>query len=807
MNTPSGNEMIRKFVRDQLSLWPLAAGNFRDLKHCESRDALIGGLKVKLQHNPARVISSAAKLDAASIKARRCFLCEANRPPQQKFLNFSGRKGREYHILLNPYPIFPSHLVIARKDHTPQSIWHHFVDMLDLTHHYTDYTFFYNGPHSGASAPDHFHFQACPRALMPLEKDIDRLLGSLVSLPSDGGVPNGEETAQIPASLSGDLEYISSIQEAQLFHYKHFARGVFALRSRTSKSMAKLFYRLLDCAPVPKGQTEPLFNLIAWYAPTGASARRPKGYTHGLAEFEYRAIVVLRSCHRSHHYFSEGEDHLTMSPGCADMGGMFIVPSAEDYAKISEGLLSEMLSEVTVSEETQKEVIWRMTRTQPRVSVGLLSAEEISFEMLSDGAGTQTVRYRDGRIEYNGALYDELYFEAATMSTLFAEPTFVLKDMVIGKEFHWQRQLTRKFAGALKFIVEGERVTAVNVIGIEDYLLSVISSEMKASSPLELLKAHAVISRSWLLSRPSMREIATSPSAPPGDERIAPPCNDEFPMSDSHPFRHSERSEKSESRPPIIIRRWFDHEEHTLYDVCADDHCQRYQGLTEEIGESAREAIDKTWGQVLTYDGTICDTRFSKCCGGHTEKFSTAWQDEDFPYLPSLPDTPSQSPDARPFCQEATPEFLSTILNGYDLETKDFYQWEEAYSVDELSELISRKSGYDIGRPKALVPEERGEGGRIVRLRIEGTRQSLVVGKELMIRRLLSETHLKSSAFEIHWQDGDSRIVLHGKGWGHGVGLCQIGAAVMASKGYSYREILEHYYPKAALEVKTQSYE
>ena len=644
--------------------------------------------------------------------------------------------------------------------------------MADLAHHYIGTTVFYNGPRCGASAPDHMHFQACPRGILPLEKDIDRQLDV-----------RGE-----------DLTYLTSVKEAELFHYTKFTRGVFVLRARTSKSLAKLFYRLLDCIPTPEGESEPMFNLLMWYKSL-SGGRRPAGNTHGLAAFEYRAIVILRGSHRSHHYFDEGPDHLTMSPGSADMAGLFIVPDEADYAKLDSRLLTEMLSEVSVSEAVEKDVIWRLTRSQQTLQVGILSGDEIVFEIISDGAGPQTVRYQEGKISYNGALYDELFFEASTPSTLFAEPTFILHDVLIGVDFHWQRRQQQQFAGSLKFIVEKNQVVAVNVVGIEDYLLSVISSEMKATAGEEFLKAHAVISRSWVLAQIRRRQ---TPHPPVSFEQLNNVPALVTLLENQHSAEAPAKAAPGEEAvPTTVIERWFDHSDHKRFDVCADDHCQRYQGLTMAVGKTVRRAIDQTWGQVLTYDGALCDARFSKCCGGMTERFDTCWEERDEPYLPALPDTPGHG-DGDPFCHTDDPVVLGQVLNDYDLETKDFYAWDVTYGVAELSALITQRSGHDIGTLLALEPLETGPSGRIRNLKIVGTKEILVVGKELMIRRFLSESHLKSSAFTADFTP-DGKVVLHGRGWGHGVGLCQIGAAVMGSRGYTYDQILAHYYPGAVL--------
>ena len=708
---------IRKFIKDQLSVWPLAAANFRSLKNAEYKYMEVGGLQVVLQMNPCRITSSTAEIDEASIAARPCFLCPANRPKEQFHVKYEGKKHRSYNIQVNPYPIFKDHLVVARDQHIPQSIWHHFPDMLLFTKMYQDFTVFYNGPVSGASAPDHLHFQACPNGILPLELAADKALDS----------------------AENELE---SVQDARLYKFNGFTRGVYILKATTQKSMAKLFYRLLECSPRMEGESEPRFNLYSWYK-----------------NGEFRTAVVLRSNLRSHHYYSDDpEEHLTMSPGAADMAGYFIVPREEDFRKINAAQLRQMVDEVSVSEEDDALVVWRLTRTQPKIDVGIMAAKEICFEIISDGAGPQRVNWADGKINYNGSLYDELTFEAVTRSTLFSEPTFILRDMPIGIGFHWEQKITRRFAGRLRFIVEGDKIRAVNRIGLEDYLLSVISSEMHADAPLEFLKAHAIISRSWVMSN-----------------------------------LHS----------------------HENFDVCADDHCQRYQGLDGAVGQNVRDAVDRTWGSVLTYRGELCDARYSKCCGGVTELYSTCWEDRDLPYLQAVPDVPEEG--GRAFCDTDDEEILHKVLNDYDLQTHDFFKWTARYSREELSSLISdamsagetacgafSRTGLrsnaeqavppaGIGQVQAMKPLKRGPSGRISELEVIGDKGRIVLGKELAIRRALSDSCLKSSAFDIEWK-GDE-CILHGRGWGHGVGMCQIGAAVMASRGYGHAQILQHYYP------------
>ena len=772
MGTSSKNEMsterIHKFVGDQLSRWPLACDNFRALKNVRLGSLNVGGLTVTLQYNPARMISSAAKLNKEDIAKRRCFLCRENRPPEQMMIKCEGRKGKKYHILLNPYPIFPDHLVIASDRHTDQTILHRYVDMLDLARKYDGLTFFYNGPRSGASAPDHHHFQAAPNGLLPLVNDVDESL---------------RDSADMNKGSDPVLNELVSLSDANLYHYRRFTTGIYVIRSQTSKSAAKLFYRLLDCADIPQGDSEPLFNLFSYWTGT-----------------EFRSVVIFRSRHRSHHYFSEGPDHLTMSPGCADMGGVFIVPVEEEFNKLDSALLSEMVAEVSVTEEDQARINRRLTRTQPKLEVGIMSAREIEFEILSDGAGVRKAVLKEGKIEYDGALYDELYFEAQNPSTMFAEASFVLHDVTIGVNFHWERKESQSFAGSLKIIVTKDKLTAVNVVGVEDYLLSVISSEMSASASEEFLKAHAVISRSWVMAQIASARAKKKPVVPAGVHDL-PSL-----MTDLDSRRNDTGSSDGES---VEYVKWYDHEDHDRFDVCADDHCQRYQGLTRATGDTVRRVIDQTWGQVLRYEGELCDARFSKCCGGTMEVFSSCWADEDKPYLLPLRDTPGHSEDGECFCNTEDKTILSQVLNNYDQETVDFYRWKTEYDREELSELIARRSGHEIGTLKSLIPEEYGPSGRIVRLRIDGSSMTMIIGKELEIRRLLSESHLKSSAFDVKYLNSEGELVasssdwtslrLEGSGWGHGVGLCQIGAAVMASKGYGYKDILQHYYPNTLL--------
>ena len=345
------------------------------------------------------------------------------------------------------------------------------------------------------------------------------------------------------------------------------------------------------------------------------------------------------------------------------------------------------------------------------------------------------------------------------------DATFTLKEVTIGIGFHWERKEEQTFCGALLLKEEDGQVRAINVVPVETYLTSVISSEMSANASLELLKAHAVISRSWLLKMMDGGQWTTL-----------------------NPQPSTLNSQLSTLNCEGSIIRWYDSEEHVGFDVCADDHCQRYQGITRQSNPNVVKAIEATCGQVLTYEGKVCDTRFSKCCGGMTEVFESCWQPVHHPYLAAKAD---------PYCNTRDRRILSQVLNNYDQETVDFYRWTVSYTTDELSELVRRKSGIDFGRILDLVPIDRGASGRIITMKIVGEKRTLTVGKELEIRKWLSESHLYSSAFEV--EKTENGFILHGKGWGHGVGLCQIGAAVMGAKGYNYREILMHYFVDAEI--------
>lgn len=433
-------------------------------------------------------------------------------------------------------------------------------------------------------------------------------------------------------------------------------------------------------------------------------------------------------------------------------------------------------------------------KKEPIVSVGIVSASKLCFSLnvpyavcSLERCGKQVVELSEGRILWENNFYDELLFEPND-----TQSSFTLEDVTIGVNFHWERKEAQTFLGKLRFIVENNNICAINELSVETYLISVISSEMRATSSLELLKAHAVISRSWLLAQMEQRKAENNnavkqPSLFKTDEEIV---------------------------------RWYDREDHKHFDVCADDHCQRYQGITKAANKHVVEAIKQTAGEILTSRGEICDARYSKCCGGAVEEFQYCWENIKKPYLQALPDTMPDttslpnltneavarqwilsSPNA--FCNTTDQKVLSQVLNDFDQETTDFYRWIQIYSQAEVKQLLEEKLAMQFGDIIDLIPMERGKSGRIYRLKIIGTQRTLIIGKELEIRRALSKSHLYSSAFvveKVDIKDGVPQLfVIKGAGWGHGVGLCQIGAAMMGVQGYRYDEILLHYYKSAEI--------
>ena len=438
----------------------------------------------------------------------------------------------------------------------------------------------------------------------------------------------------------------------------------------------------------------------------------------------------------------------------------------------------------------------------PTIHVGIMSAKSIEFQL--NGIFRQSVDKETGNINGKATVSDDSTFvlrlgdqEQTFHDLVLFEPEneeeacFELHHVIIGVQFHWEREETQRFKGKLKIYIENGMLTAVNILTVEDYLLSVVSSEMNATSSLEFLKAHAVISRSWLLA-----QIAKSKQL-------------------------KDASYKTLIRNEDGYIRWYDREDHFRFDVCADDHCQRYQGVVKQSAPQVYEALKATSGKVLMYDGAICDARFYKCCGGITEKFENVWEPVVHPYLTKVIDHNDilegystdltieenarkwilGSPPA--YCNTHDQEVLSQVLNDYDQETQDFYRWQITLTQTEIKDLLFRKIGVNVGDVLDLIPVERGVSGRIIRLKIVGSHQTIVIGKELEIRKALSESHLYSSAFIVEkvyeLPDKPEKFILKGAGWGHGVGLCQIGAAIMGAQEYPYQKILTHYFPNSEL--------
>lgn len=662
-------DAIDRLVEDQLRDWEEVRLRTMSLRDVKIKDVTVDGIPWRVQFNPARVVSTGAKVDKASIAARPCFLCRDNRPQCQHIHQWG-----DYEILVNPFPIFPGHLTIASCHHEPQSVNGHVGDMLRLACDLEGYTVFYNGPQCGASAPDHLHFQAVPSKCMPLDRRYPFKRHYFI----DSQERVGEALSELLDSLS--------------------AYG--------DEPMVNIALRAVDSSTI-------------------------------------EAVVVPRRAHRPQCY-----DTVKVSPGAVDVFGTLITVSEADFDAVDSSLAAAIFNDVAFASH------------ELSVNVGIMSAPEIQYEL-------------HGPFEADD--------EGAEFRPLSSDSYFTLKDVTIGVDFHWQRKEDQSFLGKLKLKKSGDLTLALNIVPVEDYLTSVISSEMSADASLELLKAHAVISRSWVLAQIRHKASASG---------------------------HVDMLDTPEERV-----KWYDHDDHVDFDVCADDHCQRYQGITRASRAQVRSAILSTWGEVLMHGDELCDARFSKCCGGAFEEFQYCWEPRRHDYLVAardavdgapLPDLTVEAnarewilgrPDA--FCADVDDSILAQVLNNYDRETVDFYRWTVDYDVDELSAIVRERSGIDFGEIRDLVPLARGTSGRIYRLKIVGSKRTMIVGKELEIRKWLSRSHLYSSAFVVERTLHGFR--LHGAGWGHGVGLCQIGAAVMGERGFNYRQILSHYFKDAEI--------
>ena len=723
---------LLRFFNRQLEKWDDARRRYHDLRNVKTRELVVGASSFHVQWNPARMVSTGASIDKKTLAERPCFLCEQNRPKEQ----FKKSIDSQYDLLVNPYPILPIHFTIPNVKHVPQLIREAYGEIHKLLEEYPELMVFYNGPKCGASAPDHAHFQAGTSGTLPLQKSWKRLSHHLTKI----------------VSLNDD-EDISLIEE--------YPCPAMLIRSRSQYGDEQLFRRLYEAMPLRADEVEPMMNIVSW-----------------RYRDEYLSVVFLRSRHRPDCYYAEGDEQYIISPGALDMAGLFITPRQEDFERLTPERALSILAEVSLDKEELAQLIDRLktanTQTlnsplstlnskEPNVSVGIVTADKITFTLnqpyVAKGeviTGPQTVEFSEGGILWRGTQYRNLTFRPQA-----DDASFELQDVTIGVNFHWERQQAQTFEGTLRIVVEADKIVAINELPVERYLASVISSEMSATASPEFLKAHAVISRSWLLAQIEKRRQHENGA-------------DNF-------FSFIKKDDE--------FIRWYDRDDHTIFDVCADDHCQRYQGIVHARNSHVEEAISQTRGQILTYDGEICDARFHKCCGGDTEEFQYCWEDTPKPYLVSVHD---------PWCNTSDKQILSQVLNDYDQETPDFYHWTVEYTQEQLSELVNRKLKDDFGLITDLIPLERGKSGRIWKLKIVGTKKTFTIGKELEIRRALSESHLLSSAFEVE-REGD-RFILHGKGWGHGVGLCQIGAAVMGEQGKTYDEILLFYYRNAKIQ-------
>lgn len=765
---------ISRFFNRQLEKWDDARHRFRDLKHVETKKL---SEEVRLQFNPARIVSTGAKIDKKTLGERPCFLCDKNRPKEQ----MSQQIDERFHLLVNPFPILPVHFTIPARKHQPQAIYKNYGEMHRFLSLHSELMVFYNGPKCGASAPDHLHFQAGTSGILPLQANWQRLSRNLTDI-------------------------ISLNDEEKIAVVRDFIVPAFVIISKSEESDETLFHRLYKSMPMRGDETEPMMNIIAWR----------KGD-------EYISVVIPREKHRPEAYFAEGDAQVMVSPGALDMSGLIITPREEDFHKLTEESATTILQECGISTEKMNSIVTKLKTSkeaetgaetatlynngkQPNVTVGIVSGQKIHFSLnkpyLAKGEtvmGEQVVEFSEGGVLWNGNQYSKLTFHPQS-----ADASFSLSDVTIGVNFHWERKETQTFLGTLRFVVEADKICAINELPVEKYLESVISSEMSATSSLELLKAHAVISRSWLLAQmKKRREVAAS-----GNNFFS------FVKKDD------------------MLIRWYDREDHTIFDVCADDHCQRYQGITKETSPHVAEAIRQTLGQVLLDGEDICDARFSKCCGGETEEFQYCWEDTPKSYLTAVRDlvlgvkNEEQEDSSRftlhsslqdeataerwirsnppAFCNTTDKKILSQVLNDYDQETADFYRWKVTYSQEKLQQLFEEKLKMNFGAILDMKAVERGKSGRISKLQIIGTEKTFTIGKELEIRRALSDTHLYSSAFVVDKYDKDEqgvpqRFEIIGAGWGHGVGLCQIGAAVMGEQGYAYNDILLHYYQGAEI--------
>lgn len=663
---------LERFFNEQLCSWPDCHERYDQLKSALRKTIVINGREYTLVFNPARIKSATAKVDGGKV-VRPCFLCESARPIEQKALHIVTEPLKhDYEILVNPFPIVDRHFTIVCSQHTRQDLNGRMWDMAFLADLMPEYLIFFNGACSGASAPDHLHFQAVPKSLVPLT--------------------SWSKEAMIEVGVTENMPKISDSDNK---------------------------------------------NIITW--------------TDGDKSFWY---VVNRRQHRPWQYSAEGNDNCLISPASLEFCGIVPLAREEDFEKMDSALFEDILNQCESRE--------------PLIKVGIVDDKQLFFSA-EERVHAMTYIEEDKILDVLDYSTNRSEKKEINEYWTHVQP-FTLEGVTIGKQFHWEQQETQVFNGSLHVIAKEGELHAINIVPVEEYLKSVISSEMSATNNLELLKTHAIISRSWVLRQLQLKKCY---------------LNLNNVLEENIQFVGID--------PNDIVIKWWDHDDHKLYDVCADDHCQRYQGITRQVSPLVNQAIEETRGEVLLdINGHICDARFSKCCGGKSETFDTCWQNQDYHYLQPVEDE---------YCNTDDAEVLKLVLNDYDQKTTDFYRWTVKYSQQEISALFEQKTELHVGEIQELVPIKRGASGRIEYLKVIGSNRTVVIGKELMIRKAFSESHLYSSAFDISISEveGQRIFVLEGKGWGHGVGLCQIGAACMSVKGFDYKQILDHYFTGSKL--------
>ncbi|HOT00480.1 MAG TPA: DUF4922 domain-containing protein [Acidobacteriota bacterium] len=760
---------LDRLIVQQESAWPELRRARDAWFACRYRETALGAFRVRLEYNPAREASVAAPVDPASIRRRACFLCPEQMPPPERGLAVDG----DFALFLNPFPIFYPHPVAIHRDHRPQALAPCLPAMFPLARRLAGrFSLLYNGPRCGASAPDHLHFQAIPRYSTLIEADVHHLAEPALA----------DRRRELPA-----------IEGVAAFTIDGYSRTVIVLEGEREEKLRQAVVGWLHRLPANPAGAEPLVNLLLWYGQTG-----------------WTIALFPRRCHRPSNYAVAPGNGVLVSPGAIDLAGVIVTPRRCDFEGLDAPAIAAIFQEVclpldAIDGAAAAPAVDRPAApaavAEPEVDVGLVEARPV-VEVVLAGAwqcgdrivppGSYTACGVAAEVRLVGA--DKSFAGDETLRLKPADQAagrFQLRNVTIGADFHWERRENQTFAGSLTLLSDGAgALTVVNGVPLERYLESVIASEMRADAPLEFLKAHAVISRSWALAQLAARA------------RVGPLA--------------------AAAYPPLAGRRWSwtDRTRHDRFDLCADDHCQRYQGLARADRPAVKEVIAATRGLVLAVAGQVLDARFAKCCGGMSEAYASAWGDVPVAGLEPVRCAPAGAaaapdltveaaaaewirgePDA--YCRTRDRRVLERILPDYDLETGAFYRWDLDVERTELEATIRRKTGWDPGELQELVPLQRGHSGRLVRLLLVGTRGRLLLGKELEIRRALSPSHLYSSAFVVDPVGGDGgpprRFRFRGAGWGHGVGLCQVGAAVMAVQGAGHADILTHYYRGAKL--------